>query len=154
MTNRQRTYVHPPDPEREWHRTVDGRAIAAGDTIEVTGATGSFTVKYFRRDEVHCFGGPKSFQKSRVFKVDRIVAPQGSATLVAQLVQELKPDAIRDAIARDGRVEVPLQDPDDKAERKRVTNTIFTRAYSLGLKGKFKVRVVNGVAIGETKETS
>lgn len=72
-------------------------------------------------------------------------------TTEGKKARALKADPIRDAIAADGRVEVPLQDPTDAAERKRVVNTIFGRAYTLGLKGKFEVKVVDGVAIGQTK---
>lgn len=64
----------------------------------------------------------------------------------------LKPDAIRDAIRENGRVEVPLEDPTDAAEKKRTVNKIFGRAYSLGLKGRFGVRIEDGRAIGEVKE--
>lgn len=65
--------------------------------------------------------------------------------------RKLKADPIRDAIERDGKVEVTLKDPADAAEKKRVTNTIFGRAYTLGLKGQFEVKVVDGVVIGQRK---
>lgn len=64
-----------------------------------------------------------------------------------------KPDPIRDAIRENGTVKVKLENPDDPAEKKRTVNKIFGRAYTLGLKGQFGVRVEDGYAIGQVKQS-
>lgn len=51
----------------------------------------------------------------------------------------VKDNPYRNAIVEDGRVEVSINGC-DAAEQKRLRTAIFNAAYSLGLKGKFKVR--------------
>ena len=58
-----------------------------------------------------------------------------------------KDNPLRNAILSDGLVEVEIADK-DAAEQKRLRTAIFNAAYSLGLKGHFKVRTEEGKLVG------
>lgn len=55
--------------------------------------------------------------------------------------------ALREAILKDGRVEVDVKDFESDA-LKIARNNLFTQAYALGLKGQFKVETVDGKLVG------
>lgn len=80
-----------------------------------------------------------------------MTATTDETTEAAPRKREQKPDPIRDAIREHGIVKIKLDNPDDATEKKRVVNRIFGRAYTLGLKGQFGVRIEDGYAVGETK---
>jgi hypothetical protein len=59
-----------------------------------------------------------------------------------------KAHPVRDAIAADGAVTVPLSDPDDARAVKSQRNALFGHAYALGLKGSFSVKRVGDTLVG------
>lgn len=146
---------HPPTPPAEpllEEIELHGHTYRRGQTISIHGLPGEYKIRRFyvtqQGMEVEVFGGVVGRTMIRQFLADRIVPPDGTDAAVEHRAKTLNADPIRDAIMRDGEVRVPLEDPDDPQAKKRLVNKVFSRAYSLGLKGQFKVRVEDGLVIG------
>lgn len=149
------TYV-PPKRDCVVELEIDGVVYRQNDVVGIDGVAGEFKVRHFEVSadppQVEAFGGHSGRRAIRTFYAHQIIPPTGTNPSVERRVRELAPDTIRDAIAADGRVVVTLANPKDQVERKRTVNKVFSRSYSLGLKGKFKVRVEGPLVIGERTE--
>lgn len=128
-----------------------GRVWKAGEVVRVDGWAGNYTVKCFDGDVVEMVGGPRNH--FRACRVERL-REMGAATKPRKPSTTRQTSWIRDAIVKDGRVEVPIPDDADAYGLRLLKNLVFHQAYALGLKGKFKLTVdkKRGVLVGERKE--
>lgn len=79
-------------------------------------------------------------------------AAAGATGAKVKQARALKPNKLRDAIAKDGRVEYKVKDPSNQGEMKKARNMLFSLAYTLGYKGEFTVKTQEGgVLVGEVK---
>lgn len=146
-------YPEPAGRVRELE--VHGVVHRVDQFVRIDGQAGEYKIRHFdtarNGDDptVEVFGGAPGRAMIRTFYARLIVPPDGTTAAVTHHARALAPDTIRDAIIEKGRAEVRLKNPNDKGERKRTMNRVFSRAYTLGLKGKFKVRVEGDLVIGE-----
>lgn len=79
----------------------------------------------------------------------------GAAAAIAlpqKKVRHRQPNPLREAIQKDGRVEVDVPEGATATEVKTLRNKMFLAAYGAGYKGKFKVRTTgDGKLVGEVQ---
>lgn len=139
---------------------LGGRVFHADDAVRIDGLAGNFKVRYFEPAPnggegaiAHVFGGTRDRAMHRAVRAERLREPtaqtRAKATASPQQVSW-----IAEAIAKDGRVEVPIADDADAYQIRLLCNRVFQEAYRLGLRGKFGVRVdkARGVIVGRRKD--
>lgn len=127
---------------------LNGVTYVKGGVVQIEGVAGDFKIR--RIDvcttgiEIEVFGGARP--AIRQFRAERVIPPAGTRAAISRRLRTTTSDPLREAIVK-GKVKLDF-DPDDPLSRKRTVNKLFSRAYSVGLKGSFRVRVSGHTAIG------
>lgn len=131
-----------------------GVTLRLGDEIEHLRVAGRFRITKIRPRYVEAVGGVAGHVLIRSFKpIDILpITPYGRhpASDRPRGKRRLAPEraAIVEAIHRTGEVRVALPPDASKLDRKRIADSIYGCAYTLGLKRRFKVHLSDDVAHG------